>query len=49
MKERYNDMFIVNVSKHSDVTRFLQRKIKAIIPEEKIIEVDHVSEGYSDV
>jgi len=44
--EKYNGMFVVNVSKYSDVTRFLQRKIRAIIPEEKIIEVDHVSEEY---
>lgn len=46
MIERYNDLFILNVSKYSDVTRFLQRKIKSVIPQEKIVEVKGVPEGY---
>ena len=46
MIERYNDLFILNVSKYSDVTRFLQRKIKSVIPQNMIIEVKGVSEGY---
>ena len=44
--ERYNDLFIMNVSKYSDVTRFLQRKIKNVIPQKKIVEVKGVPEGH---
>lgn len=46
MIERYNDLFILNISKYSDVTRFLQRKIKSVVSQEKIIEVKGVPEGY---
>ena len=46
MIERYNNLFILNVSNYSDVTRFLQRKIKSVIPQEKIVEVKSVPEGY---
>ena len=43
---RYNNLFILNVSNYSDVTRFLQRKIKSVIPQEMIVEVKSVPEGY---
>lgn len=46
MIERYDGKYIVNVSKYSDVTRFLQRKIKSIIPQDQIIEIKGVPEGY---
>lgn len=46
MIEKLDGKYIVNVSKYSDVTRFLQRKIKSIIPAEQIIEVKGIPEGY---
>ena len=46
MIEKYNDKYIVNITKYSDVTRFLQKKIKAIIGDKNIIEVKGVPENY---
>lgn len=47
MIERYKDKYIVNVSRYSDVTRFLQRKINSIIPEDKKIIVEKVQWDYN--
>ena len=40
--EKYNGKFILNASNYSDVTRFLQKKIRNVIPKELIIEVNKV-------
>ena len=34
MIERCDGSYIMNISKYSDATRFLQRKIKSIIPQD---------------
>lgn len=45
--ERYNGKFILNTSNYSDITRFLVRKIRSIIPEDKIIEVNKITMNHS--
>lgn len=45
--ERYKKQFIFNESKYTDVTRFLQKKILALIPETKLIKVDKVKMNYN--
>ena len=47
MIERYKDKYIVNISRYTDVTRFLQRKINSIIPENKKITVEKVTWDYA--
>ena len=44
--ERYNNGYILNFSRYSIVTVRLQKQIKEIIPEELIIQVTRVPEGY---
>ncbi len=46
--ERYNGKFILNNSRYSIVTGRLQKKIKEIIPKDKIIIVLKVPEGYKE-
>ena len=47
MIERYKDKYIVNISRYTDVTTFLQRKINSIIPENKRITVEKVTWDYA--
>ena len=44
--ERYKDGFILNTSNYSDITRFLQRKIREVLQDKKVIEVNKVLMGY---
>ena len=44
--ERYKAGYILNFSRYSIVTGRLQKQIKEIIPEEQIIQVTKVPEGY---
>ena len=44
--ERHKDGYILNYSRYSIVTGRLQKQIKEIIPEEQIIQVKRVPEGY---
>ena len=41
------DKYIVNISRYTDVTRILQRKINSIIPENKRITVEKVTWDYA--
>lgn len=44
--ERYDSKYILNCTRYSIVTRRLQKQIKELIPEEQIIQVSRVLEGY---
>lgn len=44
--ERYSDKYILNYSRYSIVTGRLQKQIKELIPEENIIQITKVPEGY---
>ena len=44
--ERYEGKYILNYSRYSIVTGRLQKQIKEMIPEEEIIQVTKVPEGY---
>lgn len=44
--ERYKGKYILNYSRYSIVTGRLQKQIKEMIPEEQILQVTKVPEGY---
>ena len=44
--ERYNGKYILNYTRYSIVTGKLQKQIKELISEEKIIQITKVPEGY---
>lgn len=44
--ERYNEKYILNYGRYSIVTGRLQKQIKETIPEEKLIQITRVPEGY---
>lgn len=46
MIERKDSLYIVNVSRYSDASRFLLKKISSIIPMDKAIKIDRVPLGY---
>ena len=43
--ERYNDKYILNISRYSIQTGQVQKKIKATIPEEKLLQVKKIPSG----
>ncbi len=44
--ERWNNKYILNVTRYSLVTGRLQKQLKELIPEEQLVIVKGVSEGY---
>lgn len=44
--ERYGEKYILNYSRYSIVTGKLQKQIKELVPEDKIIQITKVPEGY---
>ena len=44
--ERYGEKYILNYSRYSIVTGRLQKQIKEMLPEEQIIQITKVPEGY---
>lgn len=44
--ERYGEKYILNYSRYSIVTGRLQKQIKEMLPEEQIIQITRVPEGY---
>lgn len=44
--ERYGDKYILNYSRYSIVTGRVQKQIKELLPEDKIIQITKIPEGY---
>ena len=44
--ERYNDKYILNMTRYSLVTGRLQKQLKELIADDQLLTVTHVPEGY---